>query len=72
MSYLEGENERLLKSFQLFSNSLLKVSDTFKKLSSNTKNSVIEPFTMFIENYRDTNRVGYCLFRVYQKKQAKH
>lgn len=46
--YVEGENEKLLKSFQIFSNSLLKVSDIFKKLSFNTKNAVIEPFSMFI------------------------
>lgn len=54
---IEGEDERLIKSFQIYSNSLLKVSDTFKKLSSNTKNAIIEPFGMFIENYKNTNKV---------------
>lgn len=52
MHEVEGENERLLNSYQLFSNSLLKISEVHRKLASQLKNQVVDPYLMFIENYR--------------------
>lgn len=57
MDYSEGENERIVNIYQLLSNLLLKMSENNKKLAARLKNQVGDPFGMFVDNYRETNKV---------------
>jgi len=58
----------LLNSYQLFSNSLLKISGVHRRLSHELKNKVVDPYLMFIENYRETNRVRCAVMQGVSKR----
>lgn len=54
----EGENERLINTYHFLTNALLRISQHHKKLAVQVKNTVVDPFQMFSDNYRETNRVA--------------